>query len=218
MNLLRFPLLRRASQAGFSLITAIFLVVVLAGLGGAIINITVSQRQGAALDVVGVRAYQAARAGIEWGLYQKLRNDSCAPTTPLAMPAGTTLSVFTVTVTCAPLTDGGTGATVSRTATTTANSTLLTMTGVSTTANMVEGMRVFGSNIPPSTFVYSIDSLTTVTLTSAALAGGAASTFNFYSPLDQWDIKATACNLPTGGVCLPINNSDYVQRVVQVRF
>jgi MSHA biogenesis protein MshP len=53
----------------------------------------------------GGRAYQAARAGIEWALYQQrwASADPCASgyTTSFALPAGTTLSNYTVTVQCA---------------------------------------------------------------------------------------------------------------------
>ncbi|MDP3037632.1 MAG: hypothetical protein Q8N07_07865, partial [Rhodocyclaceae bacterium] len=55
---------------GFAIVSAIFILVVLAALGAFILNISSSQQIGSALDVQGVRAYQAARAGVEWGLYQ----------------------------------------------------------------------------------------------------------------------------------------------------
>lgn len=90
-------------QAGFSLVSAIFLLVVLAALGVAMVTISTVQHQSSSLDIQGVRAYQAARAGIEWGLYKKLQTSSCAGaaiTVPL--PAGTSLSDFTVTVVCTP--------------------------------------------------------------------------------------------------------------------
>ena len=86
-------------QRGFSLITAIFLLVVLASLGAVMMTFFTAQQQSSALDVMGSRAYQAARAGIEWGAYQVLRNDSCAAPTPLPALGGT-LSPFTVTVGC----------------------------------------------------------------------------------------------------------------------
>lgn len=85
-------------QRGFSLVTAIFLLVVLAGLGAAIVRVTTMQQIGSALDVGGSQAYQAARAGIEWGVYRQLRNGVCA-TASFAPPAPA-LSAFTVTVTC----------------------------------------------------------------------------------------------------------------------
>lgn len=55
---------------GFAIVSAIFILVVLAALGAFILNISSSQQIGSALDVQGVRAYQAARAGIEWGLFR----------------------------------------------------------------------------------------------------------------------------------------------------
>lgn len=55
---------------GFAILSAIFILVVLAALGAFILNISSSQQIGSALDVQSARAYQAARAGIEWGVYQ----------------------------------------------------------------------------------------------------------------------------------------------------
>jgi MSHA biogenesis protein MshP len=88
----------RVFQAGFALPTAIFLLVLLAALGAFALTISASQHTGAALDVQGERAYQAARAGIEWGLFQSARNGSCATATLTF--AGTTLAAFTTTVSC----------------------------------------------------------------------------------------------------------------------
>lgn len=89
---------RHLRPRGFSLVTAIFLLVVLTALGAAIARIASVQHATSALDVQGVRAYQAARAGIEWGLYQQSKG-SCAPVASLNLPG--TMSEFTVTVTCA---------------------------------------------------------------------------------------------------------------------
>lgn len=90
------------SQAGFSLVTAIFLVVVLAGLGVFIASVSMMQHTSSALDVEGSRAYQAARAGVEWGLYRQLQSGSCvAAPTSFSFPAASQLNRFTVTVTCA---------------------------------------------------------------------------------------------------------------------
>jgi MSHA biogenesis protein MshP len=93
-----FCLLR--AEGGFSLISAIFLLVVIAALGTFAVTLSTTQQQSAALDVQGARAYQAARAGIEWGAFQVLRNTNCpvAPTTLPALP--NTLASFTVTVLC----------------------------------------------------------------------------------------------------------------------
>ena len=57
-------------QRGFSVITAIFLLVVLAGLGAMAVTFFTAQQQSSSLDILGSRAYQAARAGFEWGAFQ----------------------------------------------------------------------------------------------------------------------------------------------------
>ena len=102
------------AQRGFSIITAVFLIVVLSLLGAFIVSVTGLQLSSLALDVQGVRAYQAARAGMEWGAFQVLDPNntqnaaSCAtPAMPACpggnLPAGTlagSLSAFTVTIGC----------------------------------------------------------------------------------------------------------------------
>ncbi len=65
-----------------------------------------------AQDLQGTRAYQAARAGIEWGLYKLLRESgSCTgnPAAPNSFTLSTapTLAGFTVSVYCTPTTDPG---------------------------------------------------------------------------------------------------------------
>jgi len=94
-------------QRGFSLISAIFLLVVIAALGVFAVTLSTTQHQSAAMDVMGSRAYQAARAGIEWGAYQVISNPAgiaCpvgGASNPVAMPAApSTLTIFTVDVSC----------------------------------------------------------------------------------------------------------------------
>lgn len=84
---------------GFAILSAIFILVVLAMLGAFIMNISSSQQIGSALDIQGARAYQAARAGIEWGLFRQMRESNCAAATNF-VPAAATLATFTVTVNC----------------------------------------------------------------------------------------------------------------------
>lgn len=95
--------MRPDRQSGFALATAIFLVVVLAALGLVILSVSGLQHVSSARDVMGSKAYQAARAGIEWGAYRVLQQGlpgNCpAATTTFAMPAGD-LSGFSVSVTC----------------------------------------------------------------------------------------------------------------------
>lgn len=90
-------------QAGFSIVTAIFLLVVLAALGAFIVTVSGVQHTTSALDVQGARAYQASRAGIEWGLHQVLRPvaaPACFGPTTLTFPTGSILDGFTTTVQC----------------------------------------------------------------------------------------------------------------------
>lgn len=87
-------------QCGFSIVTAIFLIVILAGLGAFAVSMFRVQQTSAAFDELGSRGYQAAQAGIEWGAWQVLRNGgACAATMNLALPGA--LQSFTVTVACA---------------------------------------------------------------------------------------------------------------------
>jgi MSHA biogenesis protein MshP len=113
----KFPLPTRRLRRGFALVSAIFLLVVLAGLGVAMVTFSTSQHVSSGMDVMGARAYQAARAGVEWGLFQRLNpqargaassyctSDTTAVTNSFTLPAGTTLSSFTVTVICTPTYD-----------------------------------------------------------------------------------------------------------------
>lgn len=100
---------------GFALVSALFILIVLVALGAAIVTVTSSQHIGSAQDIEGVRAYQAARAGIEWGLYQvnesgSADNRNCSKITG-ATPHFPVFG-FTVSVTCAQHPDSKGGPTV----------------------------------------------------------------------------------------------------------
>ena len=66
--------MRNKMQRGFSLVSAIFLLVVIAALGTFAVTLSTTQHQSAALDVMGARAYQASRAGIEWAAFQLVQS------------------------------------------------------------------------------------------------------------------------------------------------
>ena len=95
----------RTLQRGFSLVTAIFLLVVLSFLGVVMVTFSTTQHQSSALDVMGSRAYQAARAGIEWAAFQVANSTSAVAATCATSFAqnslGGTLAPFSVTVSCA---------------------------------------------------------------------------------------------------------------------
>jgi len=96
--------MHRDSQAGFALPSAIFLIVVLAALGAIVVTVAGLQHTSSARDVMGSKAFQAARAGIEWGAYKVLQQGSpgaCPAPISIPMPAGTDLTGLTVNVTCA---------------------------------------------------------------------------------------------------------------------
>lgn len=95
---------------GFALPAAIFILVVLGALGAFAASLSSMQQTGTALDVQGMRTYQAARAGLEWGIYQSVKGlSACSATGGEVALNATTLQAFTVTVRCQPLTvdEGG---------------------------------------------------------------------------------------------------------------
>ena len=82
------------SQKGFSIITALFIMLILAVLGGFMVTMSGVQHSTPLWALQGARAYHAARSGLEWGGFQALVNKSCNPSTTL------TVDGFTVTLAC----------------------------------------------------------------------------------------------------------------------
>lgn len=95
--------MRPDPQAGFAIVSAIFILVVLAALGGFIATISTTQHVSLGLDVTGARAYQAARAGTEWGLARALKSSSCVASSNIGQIEG-----ISVTVTCTTAVSGNT--------------------------------------------------------------------------------------------------------------
>lgn len=94
---------------GFALPSAIFLLVILAGLAAFLVNISMTQSAMSTQDVQGARAYQAARAGVEWGLYQVLDptnatvvppGDAAWPNMPACVAGNIVIEGFNVAVQC----------------------------------------------------------------------------------------------------------------------
>ena len=88
--------MRPSSQRGFAIIAAIFILVLLAGLGGFIATISSAQHAGSALDVQSAFAYQAARAGTEWGVDKVINGTPAAP--PDTVTCSTTLPVPAIVI------------------------------------------------------------------------------------------------------------------------
>jgi MSHA biogenesis protein MshP len=83
-------------QRGFAAIAAIFLVVVLAALGGFMLTFSNTQQLTSAQDIQGSRAYWAARAGLEWGIASVAAVAACPATSTTF-----TVDAFSVVVSCA---------------------------------------------------------------------------------------------------------------------
>lgn len=94
--------MKQRLQGGFALITAIIIVVVLAGLGAFASSFIPMQQLGSAADIQGARTLMAARSGLEWGAYQVTQGGpSCVAATSNTLPAtAASLQGITVTVTC----------------------------------------------------------------------------------------------------------------------
>ena len=88
---------RLRRSRGVSIVTAIFLLVVLSGIGAAVVTLSTAQHASASYDVLGARAYEAARSGVDFAMYELAINNRCNATN-LALSGG--LSAFTVTVQC----------------------------------------------------------------------------------------------------------------------
>lgn len=88
-------------QRGFTLVSAIFLLVALAALGAAIVSVSTTQQQTSAQDLQGSRAYHAARAGVEWGVYQVMDPDNATYSLPACFGnTAINLEGFAVAVSC----------------------------------------------------------------------------------------------------------------------
>jgi MSHA biogenesis protein MshP len=88
-----------SGQAGFTLITALFLLIVVAGLSVYMITIRNVQQSTVVFAQQGARAMQAARAGIEWGVYESVVNGNCIVNPPFTA-SGTALGAYSITVNC----------------------------------------------------------------------------------------------------------------------
>jgi len=105
---------------GFALVLAVFLIVTLATIGAYMLLVSNVQVETGVMDEQGARAYQAARAGLDWGAYQALQNagGAFATTNCVAGTGGAAQDVapaplvpFHAQVTCqvfGPETEGGT--------------------------------------------------------------------------------------------------------------
>ena len=96
----------KSRAAGFSIPTALFVIVILAALGAFLVTIGGSQQAGLAQDVTGTRVLHAARSGLDWGVHESLLPGSTFRGTCAAGGATRTINGLdgmpgiTVVVTC----------------------------------------------------------------------------------------------------------------------
>jgi MSHA biogenesis protein MshP len=89
----------RVRSAGMALMSAIFLIVVLIGLGVAMMNLSNVEHDTASKAILAAKVYYGSKAGIDWGVQQAFAAGSCVGST-INLATGS-LSGVTVTVTCA---------------------------------------------------------------------------------------------------------------------
>ena len=83
-----------SSARGFSIIAVLFILVVLAGFGVVMAQLSITQQVGSALSIEGRQAWNAARDGLEWGR-ARAANGHCTASTEFELRG------FDVRVTCA---------------------------------------------------------------------------------------------------------------------
>jgi MSHA biogenesis protein MshP len=90
------------TERGFASIAAIFLLVVMSALGGFMLTFSNTLQLTSAQDIKGSQAYWAARAGLEWGMGNVIRQPSRTAACPTTSPTILTGfdGRFTVEVTC----------------------------------------------------------------------------------------------------------------------
>jgi MSHA biogenesis protein MshP len=100
--------LKRHRQRGASLIVAVFLLVVLAGLGAFAVRLTLMQQQTVNSALLASQAFHAARSGVSWAAHRALNGGWCGATSLTLTEAGTV--GFSVDVACSQSThiEGGT--------------------------------------------------------------------------------------------------------------
>ena len=93
------PQIRRNSlQRGVSLVSAVFLVVVLAALAAFAVRLSMLQQQTVTSGLRAAQAFHAARSGVSWAAYRALNGGWCGSMTLPLSEAGT--AGFDVAVTC----------------------------------------------------------------------------------------------------------------------
>ncbi len=86
-------------RAGFSLLSAIFILVVLGAAGAVMVRMSGVQQATTNFALLGARAYHAARSGLEWGIWHALDSSACPADTSFVLNEGG-LDGLSVSVSC----------------------------------------------------------------------------------------------------------------------
>lgn len=102
-------------QHGVALVSAIFLLVVLAALGAYMVGVSGVQQTTGNQAILGARVYFAAQSGLEWGIQRVISTPAGATAVPcFASPTNIALEAdISVSVTCAKTDHAGGGTTYS---------------------------------------------------------------------------------------------------------
>ncbi len=95
----------RLRAAGMAIVTAIFLVVVLAGLAAAVATLSNVEHDTSNKSLLSAKVYYGAKAGLDWGIQQAVAASACAGSTSFSMTQAA-LNGVSVTVTCSLGTHG----------------------------------------------------------------------------------------------------------------
>ncbi|WP_137820502.1 hypothetical protein [Pseudomonas sp. 2FG] len=87
------------SEQGFALVAALFVMVVIALVVVAMARLSANQHGTNSLAIQQARAYEAAQAGLEWGINQALAGN-CQPVPTAVGLAGSNLAEFNLLVVC----------------------------------------------------------------------------------------------------------------------
>ena len=87
-------------QTGFALLSALFILVVLAAISAFVLDISAVSRSTALYSLQGQRAYFAAKSGVDWGIYKVVNNPTLCPATTNINFTQAGLNGFSVQVSC----------------------------------------------------------------------------------------------------------------------
>jgi MSHA biogenesis protein MshP len=94
--------MRNTTNRGFALVTAVFLMVILAALGAFMVTLSGTHQAAPRLSLTGTRVYFGAKTGLDWGIHRAIAVGGvtgCAASTGLTL-TGNGLDGVTATVTC----------------------------------------------------------------------------------------------------------------------